>query len=208
MRNSRKKNPNQEPKEAESLPETPKYNLALYWKDEQNRAPLKRARELYFKEYTYEAIFLKTGVPPSIFLARRKNWDKMISRVDFKIIENIRKKAVSEQSKEFIEKGLQIGLKLVNRLVKREEEISVKDWKLISDSIMAIHRIHQLELGKPTDISMYEKMSPEQMNAYLLEIQRQAGEKHEMSMFAPTGDVPEEELLAEYNRNDEDSSIN
>ena len=121
-------------------------------------------------------------------------------------METIRKKAVSEQSKEFIEKGLQVGLKFIDRLLKREDEITPKDWKLVSDSIMALHRVHQLEVGKPTDISVYEKMSPQEIQSYLLTVQKQLSEKHEMSMFASDSDIPEEELLAEYNR-DKDSGL-
>ena len=201
-----KKYQRQEPEE--SAPESPKYQLQLHWKAEENRAPLKRARELHFKEYTYEAIFLETGVPPSIFLSQRRKWDKLRAKLDAKILTNIRKKAVSEQTKEFVEKGLQVGMLLINRLLKREEEITPKDWKLISDSISNLHRIHQLELGKPTDISMYEKMSPEQMRAYLMDIQKQAAEKHPMSMFSPAEDVPEEELLADFAQDNDDTSIN
>jgi hypothetical protein len=71
---------------------------------------------------------------------------------------------------------------------------------------MALHRVHQLEVGKPTDISVYEKMSPQEIQSYLLTVQKQLSEKHEMSMFASDSDIPEEELLAEYNR-DKDSGL-
>lgn len=192
-----------EPKE----PEGPKYDMSLHYTDEVNKAPLRAARDLYFKEYTYEAIFLKTGVPPSVFRSRCKIWSKVKARVDAKIIEGIRKKAVSQQSKEFIEKGLQVGLKFIDRLLKRGDEITPKDWKLVSDSIMALHRVHQLELGKPTDISAYEKMSPQEIQAYLLEMQKQVSAKHDMSMFSTDNDVPEEELLAQYTRSKNDSGV-
>jgi hypothetical protein len=94
-------------------------------------------------------------------------------------------------------------------MLKRETEVSAKDWKLVSDSISNLHRIHQLELGKPTDISMYENMSPQQLVEYLKETQRQLSKDHDMSMFSQREDVPEEELLAEYIKNrDGDNSIN
>lgn len=205
----RRKNQESEDQEDQEnhVPETPKYNFELHWSHEDNRAPIRAARDMYYKEYTYERIFLATGVPPSVFQARRKQWIKLKSRIDTQIIQKIRKKAVSEQSKEFVEKGLQIGLLLINRLLKREEEITPKDWKLISDSIANLHRIHQLELGKPTDISVYEKMTPQEVHAYLLETQRQLASKHDMSMFAPGEDVPEEELLAEYTKSGDNSGI-
>jgi hypothetical protein len=182
---------------SEGKEETAKYQLSLHWSDEANKLPIREARDLYFKEYPYERIYLKTGVPPSVFLLKRKQWDKVKARVDERIITNIRKKALSESTKLFVEKGLAIGLKLVDRLMKREDEITIKDWKLLSDSIMALHRVHQLELGKPTDIKAYENMSPEQVKGYILEIQKQLGAKHEMSMFAGD-DVPEDEILKEY----------
>jgi hypothetical protein len=180
--------------------------MELHWTDEENKAPIRAARDLFLKEYSYERIFLATGIPPSVFRLRCKKWSKVKERVDQKIVETIRKKAVSEQSKEFIEKGLQVGLKFIDRLLKREDEITPKDWKLVSDSIMALHRVHQLEVGKPTDISVYEKMSPQEIQSYLLTVQKQLSEKHEMSMFASDSDIPEEELLAEYNR-DKDSGL-
>lgn len=185
---------------AEPTPSLLKYNIDLHYTDPENKAPVRLARDLYFKEYTYEYIFLSTGVPPSVFRSRCKKWSKVKERVDVKLIENIRKKAVSAQTKEYIEKGLQVGLKFIDRLLKREAEITPKDWKLVSDSIMALHRVHQLETGKPTDISVYEKMSPSEIQAYLLEMQKQVADKHDMSMFAPGDDIPEEELLEEYNR--------
>lgn len=167
------------------------------------------ARDLYLKEYNFERIYLITGIPPSIYVARAKFWARIKDQIDEKIISSIRKKAVSAQSKEFIEKGLQVGLKFINRMLKRETEVSAKDWKLVSDSISNLHRIHQLELGKPTDISMYENMSPEQLVEYLRETQRQLTKDHDMTMFSPREDIPEEELLAEYAKNkDGDNSIN
>lgn len=199
MRNQKKsqsQEDQQNPKK--SIPSCPMYNLTLHWNHPANKAPLREARNLYLKEYNYERIFLLTAVPPSIFLQKSKVWSKIKEKQDEKLIHDIRKKAISSQSKEFVEKGLQVGLKFVNRLLKREEEISAKDWKLVSDSITNLHRIQQLELGKPTDISMYENMSPEQMVDYLKEVQRQLGDEHEMSMFSPREDIPEDELLAEY----------
>lgn len=193
--------------ESHPQPKLPQYNLELHWSHEENRLPLRVARDMYLKEYNFERIYLAVAVPPSVFLSRRKRWDKIKEKVDTKIIEDIRKKAVSEQTKEFVEKGLRVGLKFVDRLLKREEEIDPKSWKLISDSIMALHRIHQLELGKPTDISMYENMTPEQTMAFLRETQKQLGEKHEMSMFSPREDIPEEELLAEYKKHGGNSGV-
>jgi hypothetical protein len=175
-----------------------KYRTDLHWSDQENRAPIKKARDLFFKEYPYERIFLATHIPPSVYLSCVRKWQKVKARIDEKLLTNIRKKAISDQSKEFIEKGLQVGIKFISRLLKREDEITPKDWKLVADSIMALHRVHQLEVGKPTDIKVYEGMSPEQIKEYLLETQRQLAEKHDMSMFSPAADVPEEELLAQY----------
>lgn len=166
---------------------------------------------MFLKEYNFERIYLATGLPPSIFVKKLKAWEKIKDKFDEKIIFEIRKKAVSAQTKEFVEKGLQVGLKFIDRMLKRGTEVSAKDWKLVSDSIANLHRIHQLELGKPTDISMYENMSPQQMLEVLQELQKQTATEHEMSMFAQRGDgeIPEEELLAEYAKNkDGDNSIN
>jgi hypothetical protein len=188
----------EEQSQPDRLPLVQKFDLNLHWNHPVNKNPIREARNLYLKEYNYERIFLLTGVPPNIFLLRSKVWAKIKEKQDERIIHDIRKKAISAQSKEFVEKGLKIGLKFVDRLLKREEEISAKDWKLISDSISNLHRIQQLELGKPTDIAMYESMSPEQMVEYLKEVQRQLGDEHEMSMFSPREDIPEDQLLAEY----------
>lgn len=141
-----------------------------------------------------------------MFVKRAKVWGKLKEKEDEKIIYKIRKETVAQKSKEFIEKGMEVGLTFINRLLKRKEEITAKDWKLVADSIQNLHRIHQLELGKPTDISMYENMTPEQTLAYLKEVQHQLSEEHDMSMFSQKEDVPEELLLAEYLK--DDKSIN
>ena len=191
--------------ETQSTPQ--KYNLNLHWSHPINKPFVREARDLFLKEYNFERIYLVTGLPPSIFVARAKAWNKIREKFDDKIITDIRKKAVSAQTKEFVEKGLQVGLKFINRLLKRESEISPKDFKLVSDAISNLHRIHQLELGKPTDISMYENMSPQQTVEYIKEVQRQLTSDHDMSMFAPRDDVPEEELLAEYAKSKDGNHI-
>lgn len=191
--------------ETQSTPQ--KYNLNLHWSHPENKPFIREARNLYLSEYNFERIYLKTEIPPSIFVAKVKYWSRIKDRLDEQLISKIRQKAVSAQSKEFIEKGLQVGLKFINRMLKRETEVSAKDWKLVSDSISNLHRIHQLELGKPTDISMYENMSPQQLVEYLKETQRQLAIDHDMTMFSPRDDIPEEELLAEYAKN-KDGIIN
>lgn len=203
----RKKKSEEENESQEKEVPTLKYDMTLHWASEENRLPIRAARDLYFKEYPYERIFLATGVPPSVFLARSKKWIKVKDRVDQKLIENIRKKAISDQSTEYIEKGLQVGLKFINRLLKRETEITPKDWKLVSDSIMAIHRVRQLETGKPTDISVYKDMSPEEVGAYLLQVQKELAAKHDMTMFAPSDDMSEEQLVQEFNKNGDSSDF-
>ena len=195
---TRKRQENEDDQQKEAEVSYPQYVSMAHWSDDCNKPALRAARDLYLKEYPYERIFLLTALPPSVFMSRRRSWDKVKARVDEGIITKIRRKAVSEQTKEFVEKGLQVGLKFVNRLLKREDEITPKDWKLVSDSIMALHRIHQLELGKPTDISVYEKMGEKEAKEDLLEMQKQLADKHEMTMFSPKEDVPEEEMLREY----------
>ncbi len=193
-RKSKKPIQEDEEKENESNP-LPQYREDEHHTEPHNRMVLRIARDMYLKEYSFERIFLAVALPPSVFIRRRRAWDKLKARVDETLIEKIRAKAVSQQTKEFVEKGLQVGLKFINRLLKREDEIQAKDWKLVSDSIANLHRIHQLELGKPTDISMYEKMSPDQIREYLATMQKELVEAHDMSMFSPREDVPTEERL-------------
>lgn len=153
---------------------------------------------MYFKEWVYERIFLATGVPPSVFYARSKQWNKLKKRLDEKFLISLRARVISKDATDIMKKGTAIIGMYFDRVIKRGTELDAKDVKLTSDILANLHRIKQLEEGKPTDISVYEKMGPEEAMAYLQELQRQTAAKHDMSMFAPSDDIPEEELLKEY----------
>lgn len=195
----------EEQEEREESPPTPKYNPDLHWNHFENRGVIRLARDLFFKEYAYERIFLVTGVPPSVFYGRSRYWNKIKNRIDEKYLTKLRAKVVSKDATDLMKKGTQILNLYFDRVIKRGTELDAKEAKLTSDILANIHRIKQLEEGKPTDISMYEKMTTEEAMAYLQEMQRQTSKNHEMSMFSE--DVPEEEILKEFLNNDKDNGI-
>lgn len=211
MKKNKKKYQDLEEQKEEDLENkkiTSKYIYDLSWKDPENKVFVKTARNMFFQDYSYERIFLRTGVPPSIYTLLVKKWSKVKDRIDEKYLTKLRTKIVANEATDIMKKGSYIISLWMDRVIKRGSEMEAKDVKLTSDILANLHRIKQLEEGKPTDISMYEKMSPEEVMSYLTELQAQSAKKHDMSMFS-SSDVPEEELLQEYLNNkkeDGDSS--
>ncbi len=125
----------------------------------------------------------------------------MRERVDEIILERIRKDAIGDKATEFVEKGLHLGLTFLDRAIKREVELDPKEFKLVMDSVMAIHRVGQLEKGEPTDITAYEHMTPDELRSYLYDLAVSIGKKHQ-DILSPidTGDadVPADARLKFY----------
>lgn len=129
---------------------------------EQNRPALQEARRLYFEGHSYQVIFQVTGLPKSQYLKNKMQWEKLKQRA----VEKTVKGFVRDKSKE-IQDILALSLsglkEHVRKLVSRNEDMSHKDAKLLSDIVANIDRIGRLELGKPTDIKRYETMSPQEL---------------------------------------------
>jgi DNA-directed RNA polymerase subunit K/omega len=172
----------------------PQYDLVKPERD--NKPAIRAARVLYLKEYTYEQIFLLTHLPPRVFAKLEPKWIELRNRIDEAVITEIRAKAIAGKAEEFVHKGLTIGLKFLDRALKQESYLTPKDFKLVMDSVMAIHRVKQLEDGKPTDISVYDGMDPHKMGEYLIEVARQLKDKHGEIYDIPSElDIPKEDLL-------------
>lgn len=177
----------------------------IRWNDDlseyDQRQVVRLARNLFIKNYPFERVFLLTGIPHWLWRKKLRKWTKLKEEVDLKIIERIRKKAISEQTTEFVEKGLHLGLMFLDRAIKREIELTPKDFKLCMDSVMAIHRVGQLEKGEPTDITAYEHMNPDELRRYLLDVAITIGKKHD-DILSPIDtkelDYPAEQRLNYY----------
>jgi hypothetical protein len=133
-----------------------------------------------------------------VFYLRSKQWAKVKARLDEKFLIKLRSRVLSKDATDIMKKGAYIINLFMDKVIKRGEDLDAKEVKLTSDILANLHRIKQLEEGKPTDISVYEKMSPDEAMAYLKQMQKEAVEKHEMSMFAPDDEKSEEALLEEY----------
>lgn len=189
-----------ESQDGQRSPKTPlqKYNFDLPWNCEENRAPVKLARELYFKEHTYDFIFEQTGIPLSVYRVRvTKQWAKLKKRLDEKLIDQLRKEVLSEKAGVIIKKASNVIDLYFTRLMKRGAEVGGKDAKFASDIIANIHRMQRLEEGKPTEISKIENMSQEEAMEYLRKLAQEQSKEHDMTMFGEDK-TSEEELLAEY----------
>lgn len=157
--------------EDQELAQAPKWVVGGAW---QNRKVIAYAKKLYFKDYRYSSIFLATNLPYETFqkcvYKRLKGqpvgW--MAQRTKYQ--DEVFKSCVLEG------KTLEGLLRITNmsiavlqrycyRMVTREEEITTKDAKLLSDILANIHRLKQLEQGKPTDITeqQYRTMSSSEM---------------------------------------------
>lgn len=170
-------------KELEELEELgnqlqPKYNTMYGWNDPRNRPVIKKARNLYLQNYPFERIFLETGILYAVYIKRERTWRRIKERIDQQLIAKMRDKAVVKTAEEFVEKGLHIGLKFLDNVIKRNIELDVKDFKFIMDSVMAIHRVKQLEAGAATDITVYQNMSPKELKVYLEQTFIQVKSKH------------------------------
>lgn len=67
---------------------------------------------------------------------------------------------------------------MLDRLIARETELDPKDFKLIMDSVMGIHRVRQLEAGEPTDIKKVDAMSPEELKKFMRDAYEDVMSKH------------------------------
>lgn len=180
-----------------------KYNLDLPHNHEENKAPLKKARDLFFQNYSANLICKTTGVPPSVlYIKQKKSWAKIKDKVDEKFLTQLRAKILSKEAGDILKKGTHIINLYFDRVISRATELDNKDVKLTSDILANLHRMKQLEEGKPTDISLVDKMTPEEAVNYLRELQKEQINKHEMSMFAENS-VSEEDLLNEYNKDND-----
>lgn len=122
----------------------------------------------------------ETAIPVAEFARRRVIWDRMKEKLDLRILERVRAKGIEENAKTFVEKGLYIGNQILDRLIKRGDEMSAKDFSTVMQAIVAVHRVKQLEGGEPTEISKrIETMSPEQVAAYVQESYQVLVGKHQ-----------------------------
>ena len=175
------------------------YNLELPYHHKFNRPFVKRARNLFIRDYDPDLIVPLAGVPPEVVRKLAPKWQKIKDKVDEKLIVDVRGKIVAEEASDIMKKGMHVINLFLTRVIKRGTEQDAKDVKLTSDIMANLHRIKQLEEGKPTDISMYEKMTPQQIAEAVVSMQKELSAKHDMSMFA-IADETEEELLAECKR--------
>lgn len=107
-------------------------------------------------------IFELTGLPKSVFLKHKPKWEQLKQRALEKTVNGyIRDK--SKEIQDIVALSLS-GLKEhVRKLVSRNEDMTHKDAKLLSDIIANVDRIGRLEMGKPTDIKRYETMGPQEL---------------------------------------------
>lgn len=155
---------------------------------------LTRARNLFLQDYPFETIFFFTGLPYKIYFRKQNSWQKLKESLDEEILKEIRNEAISDKAEEFVFRGLDLGLKYLERVTKQGYTIDARDFKLIMDSVMAIHRVKQLETGNPTDISKaYDAMTPEDVKKHLLELKEEILKEHG-EMLNYTDLSPEEAL--------------
>lgn len=162
------------------------------------KAVLTRARNLYLQNYSFERIFLETEIPPTVYANRRRSWEKLKFELGQKVLIEIRKKAVEDQAKEFVEKGLHVGLRFLDSCIARESELTPKDFKLVMDSVMAIHRVKQLEIGEPTNIDMYKGMNPRELREYLKTMEAKILGKHGELLSEPNDDFSPDQMAASF----------
>lgn len=124
----------------------------------------------------------------------RHRWRRLKERIDEDLIAEIRRSAVESKVDEFVQRGLKIGLRFLDRLEKDKQDLSVKDFKLVTDAIMAIHRVGQLEKGEPTDIveRNYNAMTQEEMRIYLYTMHKEINGK--FGDVVPLPDLSEPEV--------------
>lgn len=167
---------------------------------------LRVARNLYMRDTPFERIFILTGLPVVIFNKFKKKWDKLKDKVDAAVIEKIRTKAIGKRAEDFVNKGVALGEKFIDRLIRQDIPISVKDFKLIMDAVQSVHRVGRLEKGESTEIQAYQGMRPDELREYLVEVQKTISHKHrdilEVEVFEVQTenrpDYPVDEKLMQY----------
>lgn len=178
----------------------PTYDLSKTYL--QNKKAILAAKDLYFKNFTFESIFIYTELPVILYRRLQPKWDKERKAIEKQLLEKIRSESCAERCKEFLDLGLEVGLTFLKRLISRGDEISVKDFKLAMDAVQAIHRMKQLEEGKATSIEHYENLSPDQLKVYILSVQEQLQRKHGDILIPPIDaeDFNKEEALVMQKR--------
>lgn len=162
---------------------------------------LRLARNLYLLHYPYERVFLMTGIPVHYWCKFAPKWEKLRVRIDEYQINRIRKKAIGQQVKDFLDKGLHLLNIQLNRWMKTGVDLDPKEFKLISDSIMGLHRVKRLEEGEATDIKQYEAFTPDQLTDYLTAVYTQVKSKHsdlieyDVERFS---DIPTEDYIQTF----------
>lgn len=134
---------------------------------EKNRVALQKARAMYVKGYSYEQIFLAYEIPYRIYIKKVPKWDKLREELDERILIESRRNAIEKKAEDFVNLGLDLGRVYLKRLLAEGVNIDVKEFKLVMDSIMAIHRVKQVEGGNPTDIVAYKDVSAEELRRML-----------------------------------------
>lgn len=135
-------------------------------------------------------MLLETGIP-IVELARRKIvWDKLKDKLDLQILERVRSRSIEDHAQSFVEKSLHIGNRVLDNLIKRQDDLGVKEFGIIMASLSNIHRIKQLESGQPTDIiAKTQTMSPKELQAYVAESYANLLGKHKELVAPPDVEV-------------------
>ncbi len=162
---------------------------------------VRRARNLFLQDYPFETIYVLTGLPYSVYFRKQNRWKKLKDVLDEQILKEIRQEAISEKAEKFVFKGLDLALKYIDRISRKGYEMDIRDFKLIMDSVQAVHRIKQLETGQATDISRsYDSMSPEEVKQYLQDLKQEIITSHgEMLNYT---DITPEQALAQISGED------
>jgi hypothetical protein len=123
---------------------------------------------MYFEDHGLSEISRVTGISEgalSYYACRRKDgktWYKEREDREKKVWEKVlthqgrRIDSIVSLSTAALERFLE-------RLIRRESEMDIKEAKLLSDVLANVHRIQRLENNEATDIRHYENMTPEQI---------------------------------------------
>jgi len=154
---------------------------------ENKRAALRHAKLLYFMYHQPGDIQAFLEIPQDNFkyhlYKKKTNWKTEREKNGANIFKDAQRTMISEDYEEIVGLSIQVLKRGLQAILAREDEVGVKELKLISDVTANYHRMKQVEKGEPSDIKRYESMTPEQIKEETRKILQEVQDEDPLSQY-------------------------
>lgn len=112
------------------------------------------AKACYFLDWSFVAVNHACGFPAIEWRKGVASWKKEKAAYDEKILEEIRRKSISQQAEDVLNYSAGIVANHLRRWHEEGTHLPPKDLKVVADILTNVHRVNQLEKNKPTNITL------------------------------------------------------